>query len=278
MLGAEDMVAADSGVSWQQRHTLVTRGTHWLRLVAMLCLIGSGLQIFNAYPRLHWGHSGNSHDAAWLEIGAMGSPAKGMVRIGGLDIETTGVLGVRVQDGRPVLLAFPGEVTIPGERDLASGRRWHFFWAWVFVLNGLLYLGLGLASGSLQKKMFPTRAQLAPAHLWHEIKEHARFRFPRSEGALDYNVIQKLTYLVVLFGLLPMMVLTGLTMSPSVSATVPLADLFGGRQSARSLHFISMWLIIGFVIVHVGLVLFTGFWNLMRSMLTGTFAYRKGVW
>jgi thiosulfate reductase cytochrome b subunit len=265
-------------IEWQQRHSLVTRTTHWLRLVCIVCLIGSGLQIFNAYPRLHWGKAGSEHDAAWLEIGAMGTPAKGMLRIGDLTIETTGTLGLSFDEGQPVMLAFPGEVTIPGVRDLASGRRWHFFWAWVFVLNGLLYLGLGLASGKLQAKMFPTRAELAPAHLWHEIKEHARFRFPRSEGALAYNAIQKLTYLGVLFVLLPLMVLTGLTMSPSVTATLPIADLFGGRQSARSLHFIAMWLLVGFIIVHVGLVLFTGFRNLMRSMVTGKFAYRKGEW
>ena len=274
---------ADSGssiapaIEWQQRHTLVTRVTHWVRLVAMVCLIGSGLQIFNAYPRLHWGKFGSDHDTAWLAIEASGTPPKGSVTIGGTEFASP-VLGVTIRDGAPVFQAFPGELTIPATRDLSSGRRWHFFWAWVFVLNGLLYLGTGLASGALQKKMFPTRAQLSPAHLWIEIKEHARFHFPKSEGARNYNAIQKLTYLAVLFVLLPLMVLTGLTMSPGVSAVLPLADLFGGRQSARSLHFIGMNLLIAFIIVHVGLVLITGFWNLMRSMITGKFAIEKGVY
>jgi thiosulfate reductase cytochrome b subunit len=108
--------------------------------------------------------------------------------------------------------------------------------------------------------------------------DHARFRFPRSEGARGYNSIQKLSYAAVVFLLLPLMVLTGLAMSPSVSATLPVAELFGGRQSARSLHFIGMTLLLLFVIVHVGLVLTTGFSNLMRSMITGRFAIRRGVW
>lgn len=273
---ADSGAVAAPAIEWQHRHTRVTRLTHWIRVVAMLCLIGSGLQIFNAYPRLHWGIFGSEHDAAWLAIETRGTPPKGVLIIGETEIASS-MLAVTLRDGAPVFQAFPGELTIPATRDLASGRRWHFFWAWVFVLNGLLYLGIGFATGSMQKKMFPTLDQLAPAHVWSEIKEHARFRFPKGEGARHYNVIQKFTYLAVLLVLLPMMVITGLTMSPSVTATVPLADLFGGRQSARSLHFIGMWLLVAFIVVHVGLVLFTGFWNLMRSMVTGKFAIQKGV-
>lgn len=264
-------------IEWQARHTSITRLTHWIRVVAMLCLIGSGLQIFNAYPRLHWGKAGSEHDPAWLAIDARGTPARGVLIIGTTEFTTTGFLGVSTHKGALEARAFPSAITIPAARDLASARRWHFFWAWVFVLNGLLYLGAGLATGSFQKKMFPTADQLKPSAVWAEVKDHARFHFPKGEGARHYNVIQKFTYLTVLWVLLPLIVLTGLTMSPGFTAAIPLDTLFGGRQTARSLHFITMNLLIAFIAVHVGLVLVAGFGNLMRSMITGKFAIRKGV-
>ncbi len=263
-------------VEWQQRHSAVTRLTHWVRVVALACLMMSGLQIFNAYPRLHWGNIGSDHDSAWLEIGAMNG--RGMVRAGNLEIDTTGLLGLSRQDGATEMKAFPGWATLPATRDLASARRWHFFWAWVFVINGLIYLAVEFASGRFRLRMFPSRDELAPAHLMNEIVSHAGLKFPKGEGARTYNVLQKIAYLAVLLGLLPLMVLTGLTMSPSFSATLPLAELFGGRQSARSLHFITMWLLVGFVLLHVGLVMLAGAWNLLRSMVTGRFAIRKGVY
>jgi thiosulfate reductase cytochrome b subunit len=266
----------DPAVRWQERHSPVARLTHWVRVLALSCLLLSGLQIFNAYPRLHWGNSGSSHDTAWLSISS--EAGRGRLDIGPLSMDTTGLLGLSHSDGVIVHQAFPPVLTLPAVRDLASGRRWHFFWAWVFVVNGLLYLGVELASGRMQRRLFPSRAALAPRHLWHEVRTHARLRFPKSEGAVRYNVIQQLTYVAVLFGLLPLMVLTGLAMSPSFTATLPVDALFGGRQSARSVHFITMNLLLLFVFVHVLLVLLAGPWNLLRSMVTGRFAVRKGVW
>ncbi len=121
--------------------------------------------------------------------------------------------------------------------------------------------------------MLPTRDQLRPRHILHEIVSHAQLKFPKGEEARRYNVIQKLTYLAVVVLVLPAMVLTGLCMSPGFNATVPwLIDLFGGRQGARTVHFISAGLIVAFVIVHVALVLMSGVWNNLRSMITGKYA------
>ncbi|MCE3543562.1 cytochrome b/b6 domain-containing protein, partial [Escherichia coli] len=123
--------------------------------------------------------------------------------------------------------AFPSWITIPGYQDLASGRRWHFFFAWFFVINGFVYLLYGLIAGHFRRDIVPTKDQLTPQHLAHEIGEHARLRFPKGEEARRYNSLQKLTYMAVIFILLPLMVLTGLTMSPGFDSIFPwLLDVF----------------------------------------------------
>jgi thiosulfate reductase cytochrome b subunit len=138
-----------------------------------------------------------------------------------------------------------------------------------------VYLGYGLASRHLRRDLVPDRHELSPRHLWREIIDHARLRFPSGEAARRYNALQKLTYIVVIAALL-LMVLTGLTMSPGVDAAFPaLLDIFGGRQSARTLHFITASLLVLFVIVHVAMVVLSGPWNNMRSMITGRYAIRQ---
>ncbi|MGZ3315524.1 MAG: cytochrome b/b6 domain-containing protein, partial [Caulobacteraceae bacterium] len=163
--------------------------------------------------------------------------------------------------------------TLPSSRDLADGRRWHFFFAWLFVINGLVYWILGLINGHIRKDLAPTGADLKPKNIWHEIVTHAQLKFPKGEEARRYNVLQKGAYLAVALVLLPMMVATGLTMSPGFNAAAPwLLDLFGGRQSARTLHFISASLIVGFILLHLAMVVASGAWNNIRSMITGRYA------
>lgn len=261
-----------------RRHAIITRLTHWLNVLCLSFLLMSGLQIFNAYPRLHWGPYGADADPAWLEIGASESNGEpqGFVKIGNASVATTGVLGLSQVEGELTPRAFPAWLTLPSYQDLAAGRRWHFFFAWVFVINGLVYLGYGLLSGHFRRDLAPDRHQLAPRHLWREIVAHARLRFPTGDEARHYNALQKLTYIVVIAGLLPLMLLTGLTMSPGVDAALPgLLDLFGGRQSARTLHFVTASLLVLFVIVHVAMVVLSGPWNNMRSMVTGRYAIRR---
>ena len=260
------------------RHSAVTRITHWLNALCLAFLLLSGLQIFNAHPHLYWGHSGADNDLAFISIGAEsdGDSLHGVSRIGPWSFPTTGVLGASVQDGELVNRAFPTWLTIPSYRDLATGRRWHFFFAWLFVLNLAVYLGVGLMSGHFRRDLLPTPGQVRPRHLLKEIVDHARLRFPEGEEARRYNALQKLAYLGVVLVLLPLMILTGLTMSPAMNAAWPwLLDLFGGRQSARTIHFIAASALVAFVFVHIGMVLLSGVWNNLRSMVTGRYAITR---
>lgn len=255
------------------RHPLVIRVAHWLNAASLLVLLMSGLQIFNAHPALYWG-AASTFDAPALAIGSdtdAKGEARGFVAIGSHTFDTTGVLGVSTERGAASERAFPAWSTIPSAQDLATARRWHFLFAWAFVVNGAIYLAYGLGSGQLRRRVIPDGDQMRD--LGGSVREHLTLRFPKGEEARRYNALQKLTYLAVIAGLLPVMVLAGLAMSPAMDAAWPwLVAMFGGRQSARTIHFIVANLLVLFVIVHVALVLVSGFWNNMRGMVTGWFS------
>jgi thiosulfate reductase cytochrome b subunit len=235
----------------------------------------SGLQIFNAHPRLYWGEYGADADQALLAIGSdmQADGLHGFLKIGSRSIETTGVLGASREGDAITARAFPTWLTIPSYHDLGAGRNWHFFFAWLLAINGLVYLAHGLWRGHLHRDLMPDRDQLTPRHLWREVADHARLRFAKGSEARRYNALQKITYLLVALVLLPLMVLTGLAMSPGLDAAFPfLPDLLGGRASARTLHFIVASSLVLFVIVHVLMVVLSGFWNNMRSMINGRYA------
>jgi thiosulfate reductase cytochrome b subunit len=258
-----------------RRHSAVTRITHWINVLCLSLLLMSGLQIFNAHPSLYWGQYGADADPSWLSIEGVedGDATRGVLRIGNLSIATTGVLGVSGTGDDATQRGFPAWITVPSYQDLATGRRWHFFFAWLFVINGFVYLLYGFALGHFRRDLAPSAEEISPRHLKQEIADHARLRFPKGEKARHYNALQKLTYLIVIFIMLPLMLATGLTMSPGIDAGYPfLLDVFGGRQSARSIHFICAWSIVLFVIVHVLMVILSGLWNNVRSMITGRYA------
>jgi thiosulfate reductase cytochrome b subunit len=259
------------------RHARITRLSHWINLLCMTVLLMSGLQIFNAHPALYWGQFGADADQPLFEIAAADSgegPPVGFARIGSSSFQTTGILGVSSNAvGDPVERGFPRWVTLPSWRDLALGRRWHFFFAWLFVANLTVYLVAGIASGHLRRDLLPSRQQLRPRSLLKDAIDHLRLNFPHGEKARHYNPLQKLTYLGVIGVLLPLMILTGLTMSPGMDAILPwLVDIFGGRQSARTIHFVAASLIVLFVFVHIAMVFLAGPVNELRSMITGKFA------
>jgi thiosulfate reductase cytochrome b subunit len=182
------------------------------------------------------------------------------------------VLGYSEHWGQMENRGFPSWLTIPSWRDLAAGRRWHFFFAWIFVTSGLVYLISGLANRHIQRDLAPTASDIAPKRLLHEIVDHLRLRFPKGEAAKHYNALQKLAYFGTAVVLLPLMALTGMTMSPGMNAAAPfLLDLFGGRQSARTIHFICASLIVLFIVVHLVMVLISGVGNNLRSMITGKY-------
>ncbi len=258
------------------RHSVMTRMTHWINVVCVIILLMSGLQIFNAHPALYWGQAGADPARAWLEIGDREAHygASGFTRAGGFTFDTTGILGLsRGINGNESKRAFPRWMTLPSWRDLSLGRRWHFFFAWLFVVNLLAYLLAAIASGHLRRDLLPSRGELRPRALLHDIADHLRLKFPQGEAARHYNPLQKLSYLIVALVLLPAMVWTGLSMSPSMDAILPwLVDVFGGRQSARSIHFLAASLIVLFVLIHVLMVVLAGPKNELRSMTTGKFA------
>ncbi|MBY0349714.1 cytochrome b/b6 domain-containing protein [Tabrizicola sp.] len=250
------------------RQRLLTRITHWVWAISLFFLMLTGLQIFNAFPSLQLGkESGFGYDNAILKIGAVevGGGLRGVTRIFGVEFDTTGMLGVSGGEAR----AFPEALTIPSKTSLATGRVIHFFFAWVLVLALGLWLVASAVNGHLGQ-LIPTVADLRA--LPRDIADHARLRLHRSG---EYSVLQKLAYASVLFVALPLMILTGLSMSPGVNAAAPwLLDLFQGRQTARTIHFLTMLALLGFFAVHMAMILLAGPVNEMRSILTGW--YRTG--
>lgn len=219
------------------RHKVPTRLWHWVNAVAVVILIGSGLMISNAHPRLYWGEFGANFDRAWLE-----------------------------------LPRFPGWLTIPSSYDLALGRRWHLLFALVMAFNLLWFMAASLWNRHFTRDLRIRAAELRPAHVAADVREHLAFRFHDPDQPAAFNLLQKLAYASALFVLLPLMIATGLALSPGWNAGAPwLLDLFGGRQSARSLHFLGMVALAGFIVVHLVLVILAGPWREVRSMLTGWF-------
>ena len=257
------------------RHRAVVRLTHWINALAILFLLGSGLNIFNAHPRLYWGSVGADSDPAFFSLSAVDTPQgpQGITQIGPWHFNTTGVLGWSMADGQFQNRGWPEWLTIPGFQDLADARHWHFMFAWLLALNGLAYLVYSLWVRHFQKDIWPTRADIRAVP--RSVLDHIKLKHPTGEAARRYNVLQKLAYLGVII-LITLMVLTGLTMSPGIDAFFPwLLDLFGGRQSARSIHFICAGLILLFVIVHLVEVVLAGPINEVRSMLTGRYRIPK---
>ncbi|MFZ0607140.1 MAG: cytochrome b/b6 domain-containing protein [Xanthobacteraceae bacterium] len=253
------------------RHSATVRLTHWIGGLCMAILLMSGLQILNAHPALYLGQASDfAHPIASIGTAQRGGREIGITTIFGHSFNTTGALGLSGSSDTNER-AFPSWITLPGYQDLATGRRWHFFFAWLFVFNGALYLLYSLASGHVWHDLIPSRRQLR--RIGNSVLDHLRLRFPRGDEAKRYNVLQRLTYLAIVFVVLPLLVLTGLTMSPGLDAAFPfLTAIFGGRQTARTIHFICAFLLVGFVVVHVTMVLVSGAWNNMRSMITGWYA------
>jgi thiosulfate reductase cytochrome b subunit len=219
-----------------KRHRISTRAWHWINAVAIFVMLMSGMMISNAHPHLYWGQYGATLDASWFD------PPH-----------------------------FPGWLTIPSTYNLALARHWHLFFAWIFAFGFLVYLIISLINRHLRDLHVEAR-EIAPKHLIEEVVHHAKLQFPTGAAALKYNTLQKLTYIVVLFGLFPLVILTGLCLSPGLSpVTMWAIDLFGGRATARSIHFLAAGGIGLFIIVHLLLVVLAGPYNEIRSMITGKF-------
>ena len=259
------------------RHRWPLRWMHWINFACLVILAGSGLQIFNAHPALYWGETSTFDDPVFAARAVRDGSGKalGITTIGDARFVTTGLLGVstRAEDGVALRRGFPMWATIPGPKSLALGRRWHFFFAWIWVLNGAAYLLWASSSRHLTREL-----AIKPRDwrgIGQSIRDHLRFRHADGEDAARYNPLQKLAYLGVLFVLAPLAILTGLAMSPQMDTVLGWwLQLVGGRQSARTLHFIVMGLFVLFTLVHVAMVVFSGPFNGLRSMITGRLRVR----
>lgn len=217
----------------QKRHALSTRIWHWINAASVAILFMSGLNISNAHRRLYWGNEGFAPAQAWLEVPR-----------------------------------FPGWATIPGHYSLSAARDWHVIFALIFGFSLLAFMLLALRNKHMQNDIFARAREWKPSNIWRDIVQHLKFNF--EHGDAKYNILQKITYSSVILILIPMMIFTGMVMSPGMEAAWPwMTDLFGGRQSARSLHFISAWLLFAFFVVHILLVLVSGPIKQIRDMITG---------
>jgi Ni/Fe-hydrogenase b-type cytochrome subunit len=242
----EPIAQQPQGGELVHRHGLVTRIWHWINAVTVIVMFMSGLMILNAHPRLYWGDYGHERDDAWLILGGIGQEN------------------------------FPGWLTIPSTYSLADARLWHLAFALVLAGGLAVYLAWGLLSRRWLHSYKLTWSDLLPGHLWAEIREHALLRFPTGAAALHYNTLQKLAYAGTLFVLLPLVILTGMMLSPGLNAAMPwLEVLLGGRQSARSIHFLAASGLVLFFIVHIAMVILAGPFNELRSMISGWYRLPK---
>ncbi|MHA6691114.1 cytochrome b/b6 domain-containing protein [Devosia sp. A449] len=258
------------------RQSIWTRVTHWVWALCLFFLLLTGLQIFNAHPALYIGQqSGFEFNNAILQIDAINTPEgpRGRTTVFGRSFDTTGVLGMSGSAERPVFTAFPGAVTIPSYRDLGTGRVVHFFFGWVLVATLFVWFLASFINGHMRRDIVPMPADLKG--LPGDVADHARLRFKHRRS---YGPLQKLSYFTVFFILFPLIIATGLTMSPGLNSAAPfMLDLFGGRQTARTIHFTVMLLLVAFFIIHLIMVLAAGPLNELRSMLTGWYRTSPGT-
>jgi thiosulfate reductase cytochrome b subunit len=238
-------------------HTRWVRLSHWFLAASVLTLAVSGFVILMAHPRLYWGPVGNDLTPALFEL-----PISRNYKHGGWAAPVTFVAG-----SNPI-------VSQARTYDIFNENGWarslHFLAAWFLVVTALIYLAAGLLGGHLRRHLIPGIRELSPRLLWHDVIAHTHLPMPRARGGPPYGTLQKITYFGVVFLVLPLIVVTGLTMSPAVTAAYPvLLDLFGGSQSARTIHFLAFAALVLFLIVHVAMVVLTGFKSHMRAMTLG---------
>jgi thiosulfate reductase cytochrome b subunit len=212
------------------RHSAVVRITHWITAFCFLALVVSGVAILLAHPRLYWGETGS--------------------------VET------------PSLVDLPLPFVLVGQSGW--GRSLHFVSAWASVLTGFFYVLSGLLTQHFRRDLLPVTGDLAWEPLSRTVLNHLQFKRPAEDEFQTYNIVQQLVYLAVIFILFPLIVATGLAMSPAITSVAPaLVNVFGGYESARTVHFFLASSLVIFLAVHIAMVCITGFASRMRAMITG---------
>jgi thiosulfate reductase cytochrome b subunit len=230
-----------SSATAHPRHAALVRITHWIATVAFFALLVSGIEILISHPRFYWGETGN--------------------------VNTQPLFKLAIPSSRDTVPTGYGYV-LPDQNGWS--RYLHFQSAWVAVLTGLVYLAFGFFQGHFRRNLVPSADDLSPARFSASIAAHVRFKRPNKEEAWSYNVLQRLAYLAIIFVLFPLVIWTGLAMSPAVTAAAPsVVTLLGGQQSARTLHFFISIALLLFLVIHIVMVYRAGFRNRMRAMITG---------
>ena len=233
--------SAGRSAAWAPRHRVVVRITHWVTTLCFIALLVSGVEVVISHPRFYWGETGNVMSPSLFELPIPASRAA-------------------VQTGYGFVL--------PDQNGWS--RSLHFQSAWAVVFTGLLYLAAGLLTGHFRKNLVPGKADLALPSLSKAIADHLRFRRPGAAEAWSYNVLQRLAYLGVIFVVFPLMIWTGLAMSPAVVSAYPsIVNVLGGHQSARTIHFFGTVVLVMFLLVHVVMICLAGFSSRMGAMVTG---------
>lgn len=223
------------------RHAAIVRVTHWLTAVAFLALLVTGIEILISHPRFYWGEAGN--------------------------VNTRPLFVIPIPASRNTVPTGYGYV-LPDQNGWS--RYLHFEAAWLAVITGFLYLAFGIFTGHFRRNLLPAGSELAPGRFVKSLAEHLPFRRTSAEDERSYNVIQRLTYLIVIFVLFPAVIWTGLAMSPAVTSAFPITvTIWGGRQSARTIHLFVSVLLVLFVLVHILMVFLAGFWKRVGAMITG---------
>ena len=236
-------------------HARWVRTTHWIVAVSFLTLAFTGFMILMVHPRLYWGEVGNDLTEAWLEL-----PISRNLDHGG------------IRDVTPIFEGDDSRVRAVVEYDMFNqngwGRSLHFLAAWFLVLAGVVYVVSGVVTGHFRKHFVPS--DLTFRTLAHELGAHVRLRIRPATGGPQYGLLQKMAYLSVVFLLLPLVVVTGLGMSPAITASFPfLQSMFGGLQSVRTVHFLVFTALVLFAVGHVLMVVLSGFRRQIRSMTIG---------
>lgn len=222
---------------WIHRHSRSVRICHWVNVIAVAYLVISGVHIFLDFPELYWG-----------KVGFQGHPAAFRLADWGLSWERAGELG-----------------------DRRWGRNYHYLYAWVFVINGFIYVGWNLWRRHFRSNVLPARDDLSGARIGAELRDRFRLRQSAHEAG-QYSALQKISYSALIFVVVPSLILTGLAQMPAFTAIAPwMIDLMGGRQTARTLHVLGMLVLLLFLVVHVVEVFMTGFLNQVRAMITGRY-------
>ena len=233
--------SADQAKTFTSRHSALVRVTHWIITLCFFALLVTGVEVLISHPRFYWGETGNDLTAPLFKIPIPSSR----------DLVPTGY----------------GYV-LPDQNGWS--RALHFQSAWILVLTGLLYGIYGFFTGHFLKNLLPSKADLSARGLSTAIARHLRFKRPSEAEAWSYNVPQRLTYLAVIFVLFPLVIWTGLAMSPTFTAAFPgTVVLLGGRQSARTIHFFVSIALVVFLVVHIAMIFLAGFWSRTRAMITG---------